>query len=87
MCLYAFRVIAQTAGQPEIALVISTTFGSGNNMLDFQNLHRVTLVSQTVPTTIFSSNTDSQTAFFGNLSRGHGWSGGIKPRLTASAKA
>ena len=87
MRLHTFGVITHAAGQPEIALVISATFGSGNNMLDFQNLHRVTLVSQTVPTTIFSSNTDSRTESFRNLSRGHGWSGGIKPRLTASAKA
>lgn len=72
--------IAQATGQPEIIFIIGPTFRFGNNMLDLKYLHGIALMRQAVTTPISCNRTNASADVLGNLSCGHGCSGGIKPR-------
>src|SRR2546428_568095 len=52
MRLYAFRVIAETAREPKVVLIIRSTSHSRQNMFDFKHLHRIALWGKAVTTTI-----------------------------------
>src|SRR5207245_2301099 len=87
MHLRALSVVTEPAGQPQILFSICSASRFGNEVVDFKHLHRVALRRQAVARAVTGCRADTCSEIIGDFPRGHGSSGGSRPRRTASASA